>query len=55
MDLAQEGGLVLPLSGQVDQLVKLMTASDVTDLLHSDVAQYLGREIRALSTADGGL
>jgi len=55
MDLAQEGGLVLPLSGQVDQLVKLMTASDVTDLLHSDVAQYLGREIRALSAADGGL
>ncbi|HEY0889101.1 MAG TPA: NAD(P)-dependent oxidoreductase [Nocardioides sp.] len=55
MDLAQDGGLVLPLTGQVDQLVKLMTAGDVTDLLHSDVAHYLGREIRALSPDEGGL
>lgn len=55
MDLAQRGELVLPLSGQVDQLVKLMAASDVSDLLHADVATYLGREIRALSPDEGGL
>lgn len=55
MDLAQDGGLVLPLTGQVDQLVKLMTAGDVADLLHADAGRYLGREVRALSTADGGL
>lgn len=55
MDLAQQGGLVLPLTGQVDQLVKLMAAGDVTDLLHADAAHYLGREVRPLTTADGGL
>lgn len=55
MDLAQDGGLVLPLTGQVDQLVKLMTAGDVSELLHADTARYLGREVRALSAADGGL
>lgn len=55
MDLAQDGGLVLPLTGQVDQLVKLMTAGDVAELLHSDTARYLGREFHALSTGDGGL
>lgn len=55
MDLAQNGGLVLPLTGQVDQLVKLLTAADVAELLHSDTARYLGREFRALSTIDGGL
>jgi 3-hydroxyisobutyrate dehydrogenase-like beta-hydroxyacid dehydrogenase len=55
MDLAQEGGLVLPLTGQVDQLVKLMTAGDVTDLLHADAARYLGREVRPLAPGEGGL
>jgi 3-hydroxyisobutyrate dehydrogenase-like beta-hydroxyacid dehydrogenase len=55
MDLAQQGGLVLPLSGQVDQLVKLMSASDVTRLLHSEESSYMGRDVRALSSAEGGL
>lgn len=55
MDLAQQGGLVLPLSGQVDQLVKLMSAADVSRLLHTEATSYLGREVRALSPAEGGL
>jgi hypothetical protein len=32
MTLAQNGGLVLPLTGQVGQLIKMMTAGDVAAL-----------------------
>ena len=34
IELAQNGGLVLPLTGQVDQLIKTMTAADVAALLY---------------------
>ena len=55
MDLAQAGGLTLPLTGQVDQLIKLFSAADVRDLLHGTEAQYLGQRFTALSPADGGV
>jgi len=55
MELAQAGGLVLPLSGQVDQLIKLLRPADVTALLHSSEVSYLGRSVTALPPADGGL
>lgn len=55
MDLAQTGGLVLPLTGQVDQLVKTMHADDVAALLYGQECQYLGRRITPLAKADGGL
>jgi 3-hydroxyisobutyrate dehydrogenase-like beta-hydroxyacid dehydrogenase len=55
MDLAQSGGLTLPLSGQVDQLIKLFSAADVHDLLYGTEAQYLGQRFAALSPADGGV
>jgi 3-hydroxyisobutyrate dehydrogenase-like beta-hydroxyacid dehydrogenase len=54
-ELAQNGGLVLPLSGQVDQLIKTMTAADVAALLYGPECSYLGRRIAALASADGGL
>jgi len=54
-ELAQNGGLVLPLSGQVDQLVKTMTADDVAQLLHGSQCTYLGRPIAPLARAEGGL
>jgi 3-hydroxyisobutyrate dehydrogenase len=55
MDLAQDGGLVIPLSGQVDQLVKLLHADDVKGLLYGEEATYLGRKVKALKPSEGGL
>jgi 3-hydroxyisobutyrate dehydrogenase-like beta-hydroxyacid dehydrogenase len=53
--LAQDGGLVLPLTGQVDQLIKTMKADDVAALLHEPECTYLGRRIVPLTVAEGGL
>lgn len=55
MDLAQAGGLTLPLSGQVDQLVKLLKADDVSDLLYGPAAKYLGVTVTPMSPDEGGL
>ncbi|WP_269821443.1 NAD(P)-dependent oxidoreductase [Mycolicibacterium smegmatis] len=55
IDLAQQAGLVLPLSGHVDQLIKTMTAADVADLLYGPECAYLGRKIVPLPPGDGGL
>jgi 3-hydroxyisobutyrate dehydrogenase len=55
MDLAQMSGLVLPLAGQIDQLVKLLSASDVKALLYGPECTYLGRNISPLSPEEGGL
>ncbi len=55
MDLAQAGGLTLPLSGQVDQLVKLLKADDVKALLYGPEAKYLGVTVSPMSAKEGGL
>jgi 3-hydroxyisobutyrate dehydrogenase-like beta-hydroxyacid dehydrogenase len=55
MELAQAGGLTLPLSGQVDQLVKLLKADDVAALLYGPEARYLGVTVRPMSPEEGGL
>jgi 3-hydroxyisobutyrate dehydrogenase-like beta-hydroxyacid dehydrogenase len=55
VELAQNGGLVLPLSGQVDQLIKTMTAADVAALLYGPECSYLGRRVAPLARAEGGL
>lgn len=55
LDLAQAAGLVLPLAGQVDQLVKRLKADDVKALLYGPEASYLGQTVSPLSPADGGL
>lgn len=55
MDLAQAGGLVLPLTGQVDQLVKTMRADDVAALLYGPECSYLGQRITPMNPVDGGL
>lgn len=55
MDLAQAGGLSLPLSGQVDQLVKLLTAADVKALLYGPEASYLGVRVVPMSPEEGGI
>jgi 3-hydroxyisobutyrate dehydrogenase len=55
MDLAQAAGLSLPLAGQVDQLVKLLTAGDVKALLYGEECSYLGVKVSPMSTDEGGL
>jgi 3-hydroxyisobutyrate dehydrogenase-like beta-hydroxyacid dehydrogenase len=54
-ELAQDGGLVLPLAGQVDQLIKTLTAADVAALLYGPECTYLGRRVAPMTEADGGL
>ncbi len=51
--LAREGGLTLPLYGQVDHLVKLLSPDAVRGLLYGDSAPYLGREISAIAPSEG--
>ena len=41
--LAEEGELPLPLFGQVDQLVRLLTPAAVEELLYGEAADYLGQ------------
>jgi 3-hydroxyisobutyrate dehydrogenase len=55
MDLAQQAGLVLPLAGQVDQLVKLFSADDVKALLYGPECTYLGVTVTPMSPDEGGL
>jgi 3-hydroxyisobutyrate dehydrogenase len=43
LTLAQEGDLPLPLFGQVDQLVRLLTSANVKELLYGETADYLGQ------------
>ncbi len=45
MDLAQSARVTLPLFGQIDQLVKLITHQDIQDLLYGDKASYLGKTV----------
>lgn len=55
IQLAQGAGLVLPLTGQVDQLVKTLTAADVAALLYGPECSYLGKPVTPLTQAHGGL
>jgi 3-hydroxyisobutyrate dehydrogenase-like beta-hydroxyacid dehydrogenase len=55
LDLAQKTGLMLPLAGQVDQLIKTLSAADVKALLYGAETTYLGRAERPLSADEGGL
>lgn len=55
LELAQEGGVPLPLFGQVDQLVKRLGPEAVRALLHGPEADYLGLRIAPLAREEGGL
>lgn len=55
LELAQKAGLMLPLAGQVDQIIKSLKADDVKGLLYGEEANYLGRTVRAMSPAEGGV
>ena len=55
MALAQEAGLILPLAGATDQLIKLFSAKDVAQLLYDPECSYLGRKVKAMTPDEGGL
>lgn len=55
LELAQKAGLVLPLAGQVDQIIKTLNADAVKALLYGPEASYLGRTVTPLKPAEGGL
>jgi 3-hydroxyisobutyrate dehydrogenase-like beta-hydroxyacid dehydrogenase len=55
MDLAQQAGVPLPLAGQVDQLVKLLSADDVKALLYGPECSYLGVTVSPMRPDEGGL
>jgi 3-hydroxyisobutyrate dehydrogenase-like beta-hydroxyacid dehydrogenase len=44
LDLAQKRKVMMPLFGQIDQLIKLFHADDVAELLYKKKAHYLGKE-----------
>lgn len=48
LELARKGDLSLPLFGQVDQLIGLLSPDAVSGLLYGDQAPYLGRAISAM-------
>lgn len=55
LEMAQAGGIPMPLFGQVDQLVKMLDAGKVKALLYGPEAEYLGRTLGPLSPEDGAL
>ncbi|MCA1407590.1 NAD(P)-dependent oxidoreductase [Ensifer sp. IC3342] len=55
LELAQKAGLMLPLAGQVDQIIKTLKADDVKALLYGSEATYLGRTVKPLAPSEGGL
>ncbi len=55
LDLAQDGGVPMPLFGQVDQLIKRLGPERVKELLYGDEAEYLGQRIVPLDAEHGGL
>ncbi len=55
LDMAQTGGLKLPLFGQIDQLVKLLGPGQVRDLLYGAETTYLGETVGPLPRDAGGL
>lgn len=55
LTLAQDGGLPLPMFGQVDQLVKHLDAEKVKNLLYGPEAEYLGKHVKPLTKEEGGL
>lgn len=55
LELAQKAGLMLPLAGQVDQIIKTLKSDDVKALLYGPEATYLGRTVKPLAPSEGGL
>ena len=54
LDLAQDGGLMLPMAAQTDQLVKSITQGEVVKLLAEESCTYLGQTVTPRETGGVG-
>jgi 3-hydroxyisobutyrate dehydrogenase len=55
MDLAQTAGLMLPMAGLTDQMIKVLKAKDVNELLYGPECDYMGVHVKPMSPEEGGL
>lgn len=55
MDLAQEVGLMLPMAGLTDQMIKTLKAKDVKALLYGPECDYMGVNVKPMTSEEGGL
>jgi 3-hydroxyisobutyrate dehydrogenase-like beta-hydroxyacid dehydrogenase len=54
MDLAQTAGLMLPMAGLTDQMVKVLKAKDVAELLYGPECDYMGVHVKPMTPEEGG-
>jgi 3-hydroxyisobutyrate dehydrogenase len=55
MDLAQKVGLMLPMAGLTDQLIKVLKPNDVKELLYGPECDYMGVHVKPMTPDEGGL
>jgi len=55
MDLAQSVGLMLPMAGLTDQLIKVLKPNDVKELLYGPECDYMGVHVKPMTPEEGGL
>jgi len=55
MDLAQTVGVMLPMAGLTDQLIKTLKAKDVKELLYGPECDYMGVHVTPVPPSEGGL
>jgi 3-hydroxyisobutyrate dehydrogenase-like beta-hydroxyacid dehydrogenase len=47
LDMARTAGVMLPIAGQADQIMKSITKKDTNKLLFEEESTYLGQRVRA--------
>jgi len=55
MDLAQTVGVMLPMAGLTDQMIKTLKAKDVKELLYGPECDYMGVRVNPMTPEEGGL
>ena len=55
MDLAQTVGVMLPMAGLTDQMIKTLKPKDVKELLYGPECDYMGVRMKPMTPEEGGL
>lgn len=55
MDLAQTVGVMLPIAGLTDQMIKTLKPKDVKELLYGPECEYMGVHVKPMTPEEGGL
>lgn len=55
MELAQEIGVMLPMAGLTDQMIKVLKPKDVKELLYGSECDYMGVHVKPMTPEEGGL